>query len=412
MNLRTAVFLGFFLLVASNPAAACTSPNGHSANYSMVRLSFNASGMPAAVQQGINDAAAAWNATGCNDGDDFPIFFTSGSAEATLQVIYDPNISPIVQPNGETVCSSINAAMDGSSGTITLYGQIRLANGQTYDCFTNSAIAADTIAHELGHYLGLDETDCGGYIMSPRARTISNGQITWDTSRQVRPGECGFVDGTNMTSIENNNETTGDPICNAYCWTTCIGSLCPEEHPGCPILVDLENDGIRLTGIDDPVQFDIDADGTPDLMSWTDRGEGMLALDRNGNGVIDDGGELFGNATRLADGTLAPNGYVALAELDSWTEGGDENGVIDAADAAFTSLWMWTDLNHDGISQPEELQTLEEAGIVRMDLDYKRSHRTDRYGNEFRFLGRAWKENRRGIVRPVQTWDVFFLVVH
>ena len=215
---------------------------------------------------------------------------------------------------------------------------------------------------------------------------------------------------TNSTDAEQQNENS-NPTCNAYCWTDCIGDYCPDGAPPCPIVVDMENDGIRLTGVDDPVWFDIDADGAPDLISWTDRGEGMLALDRNGNGVIDDGGELFGNATRLADDTLAPNGYVALAELDSWPEGGNEDGVIDVGDAAFTALWMWTDLNHDGISQPEELRTLDEAGVVRMDLDYKRSHRTDRYGNEFRFLGRAWKENRRGIVRPVQTWDVFFLVV-
>ena len=80
------------------------------------------------------------------------------------------------------------------------------------------------------------------------------------------------------------------------------------------------------------------------------------------------------------------------------------------ADTAFDSLRMWTDLNHDGISQPAELRSLEEAGILRIGLDYRRSHRTDRYGNEFRFLGRAWKINPGGIVRPVLTWDVFFVV--
>jgi hypothetical protein len=179
---------------------------------------------------------------------------------------------------------------------------------------------------------------------------------------------------------------------------------------GCPILIDLENDGIRLTGLADPVRFDIDADGDADLISWTDRSEGILALDRNGNGTIDDGGELFGNATLLADGTLALNGYLALAELDSWALGGNGDKFIDSADALFGSLRMWTDRDHDGISQPEELQTLAETSIRRFELNYRRSHRTDRYGNEFRFLGRAWKAGDNGVLHPLLTWDVFFLV--
>ncbi|HET9226051.1 MAG TPA: hypothetical protein VFR31_05255, partial [Thermoanaerobaculia bacterium] len=174
---------------------------------------------------------------------------------------------------------------------------------------------------------------------------------------------------------------------------------------------DLENDGIHLTGLGDPVWFDIDADGETDLLSWTDGGEGFLALDRNGNGVIDHGGELFGNHTRLIDGSLALNGYMALAEWDSWLLGGNEDGRIDSQDAAFGFLRMWTDRNHDGVSQPTELANLQDSRILRISLDYKRSNRTDQYGNEFRFLGRAWKEGRNGVEKPILTWDVFFLRV-
>jgi hypothetical protein len=105
------------------------------------------------------------------------------------------------------------------------------------------------------------------------------------------------------------------------------------------------------------------------------------------------------------------NGYLALAELDSWVFSGNGNGVIDAADAAFGSLWLWTDRNHDGASQPEELKTLDEAGVRRIGLGYRRSNRTDRYGNEFRFVSWALKTGPNGLVRPVLTWDVFFLVV-
>ncbi|HYU32421.1 MAG TPA: hypothetical protein VEW48_09670 [Thermoanaerobaculia bacterium] len=245
----------------------------------------------------------------------------------------------------------------------------------------------DTLAHELGHVLLLadvPDSSCIGHIMG---RRYAGG------TRTVYADDCAVADAQWTTSQEGE---TNDPYCEAY---------------GCsPILVDLENDGFQLTGLDDPVWFDIDADGDMDLMSWTNRGEGMLALDRNGNGAIDDGGELFGDATLLADGTRAANGYLALAELDSWLFGGNGDGVIDATDAAFGTLLLWTDTDHSGTSKPGELQTFEQAGILRIGLQYRTSHRVDRYGNEFRYLGHAWQERRGGGVRPILTWDVFFRV--
>jgi len=147
-------------------------------------------------------------------------------------------------------------------------------------------------------------------------------------------------------------------------------------------------------------------------MSWTDRSEGLLALDRNGNGRIDDGSELFGNATRLSGGSRASNGYLALAELDSPIFGGNGDGHIDSTDAVYSSLRLWVDRNHDGISQPEELMTLTQAGIERIGLEYRRSPRTDRYGNRFRFVGRAWKKDRNGTRNPILTWDGFCLLAH
>lgn len=266
-------------------------------------------------------------------------------------------------------------------------------------------LLTDILAHEFGHLLGLanaPDLECAGFIMG---RSFGG-----TSTRTVGAGECDLANEMWETTTE---VQPYNPYCDAYCWTNCIGSVCPDGRPdtGCPILIDIENDGIHLTGLDDPVWFDIDADGAIDVMSWTDRSEGLLAMDRNGNGLIDHGGELFGNATLLADGTRALNGYLALAELDSWIFGGNRDDFIDSADAAFVSLWIWTDVNHDGLSQPQELRTLDEAGIQRIGVQYKRSNRSDRYGNEFRFRGRAWKAGRSGVVRPVLTWDVFFLVV-
>ena len=189
------------------------------------------------------------------------------------------------------------------------------------------------------------------------------------------------------------------------------GEDCKDE-PDCntPILIDLENDGIHLTGFDDPVWFDIDADGLPNRMAWTDRGEGFLALDRNGNGSIDHGGELFGDVTVLTDGTRASNGYQALAELDSSSFRGNGDSFLDSSDAAFGTLLVWTDANHDGVSQGDELETLKQAGIHRIGLGYREAQRADRHGNRFQFFGRAWASGPNGEVRPILTWDVAFLV--
>ncbi|HWM94402.1 MAG TPA: hypothetical protein VN493_26840 [Thermoanaerobaculia bacterium] len=270
---------------------------------------------------------------------------------------------------------------------------------------TPCAPLTDVIAHEFGHILGLDnalDSSCNGHIMGTRVLS----------TREVNPDDCAMADDMWETSTEANPEP--DPYCNVYCWTSCVNNICPNRPPDgdpCPILIDLENDGIHLTGLDDPVWFDFNADGQTDLLSWTDRGEGLLALDRNGNGMVDHGGELFGNFTRFTDGTRALNGYLALAEFDNWLLGGNGDGQIDSADAVFEHLRMWRDSNHDGVSQPTELATLEAARILRIGLDYRRSNRTDRYGNEFRFMGKAWKEGRHGVERPILTWDVFFLAV-
>lgn len=179
----------------------------------------------------------------------------------------------------------------------------------------------------------------------------------------------------------------------------------------CPILVDLGGHGFDLSGPGDPVSFDLNADGILERVSWTLAGaqDAFLVLDRNGNGVIDDGRELFGNHTPMPNGRSAPNGYVALAAYDSPSLGGNGDGVIDARDAVFSSLQLWVDRNHNGVSEASELYGLEEAGVVRIGLAYREERRRDRYGNAFRFWGSAWVSRGTGRDRRVDTCDVFFV---
>ena len=175
-----------------------------------------------------------------------------------------------------------------------------------------------------------------------------------------------------------------------------------------PILINLEGGGFFLTGLDDPVSFDIDVDGYAETMGWStaEGDEAFLVLDRNGNGTIDDGGELFGNYTNQPE-SAEPNGFAALAVFDDVVAGGNADGVISANDEVFYWLQLWHDRNHDGHSDPTELSPLSESDVLAISLSPFVSERQDPHGNELRYISQVRFRNppRR---RPAAI-DVFFV---
>jgi len=126
----------------------------------------------------------------------------------------------------------------------------------------------------------------------------------------------------------------------------------PEPAKTDPIVLDLDGNGIRVSGIEDGAVFDIDADGRLDRTSWVTAGDVLLALDRNRNGRIDDGSELFG------DQRGAVNGFEELRKLDD-----NRDGVMDAQDGAFGDLVV--------LSRSGSLASLAEAGVAAVRLDYR-----------------------------------------
>jgi hypothetical protein len=178
-----------------------------------------------------------------------------------------------------------------------------------------------------------------------------------------------------------------------------------------PIILDLDHDGFALTSATNGVQFDINADGNTVNIGWTKprTRDAFIALDRNGNGRIDNGSELFGNASPQeppADHEER-NGFRGLAFYDELKNGGNGDGVLSRRDSVYPRLLLWIDANHNGTSDPGELLSLADAGVSQIDLRFHVSRREDEFGNRFRYVGSVLLANGRQGRRVVAT-DVIF----
>jgi hypothetical protein len=284
---------------------------------------------------------------------------------------------------------------------------------------TSESNAKVVIEHELGHAIGLDDTfgACVNTSDIMSAATDYNCNVVG--SFPLTPGDVGQSNrnlsqestctGSNSSSAPillggDGCTVCADGTCLQDAWCDCGGrpANCQEEgnldffcSKLCtPIVLDPFNEGFHLTSVDNGVKFRVLPGGSLHQMSWTDASwrNGWLALDRNGNGTIDDFTEMFGNIT-TQPASPHPNGFLALAVFDNPDNGGNGNGFIDPGDSVYSRLRVWIDANHNGISEPSELYTLQELGIFKLGLAYKWSSFTDQYGNQFRYRGSVWDDD-------------------
>jgi hypothetical protein len=233
-------------------------------------------------------------------------------------------------------------------------------------------LTEQTCIDEAGDHVwgACEAAACSGTEFTCTTTTGENGVATCSLGLATSP--CGVIaaggchPGDTEPAYNGGGSSSGGPSsppeCSAASCQVIGGTW---TFPGCdtPIVLAFDDDSVRFTEASG--DFDLAGRAQTVPTRWVSAATPWLALDRNGNGRIDDGSELFGSMTRLGNGR-APNGFVALAALDD-----DGDGAITPRDAIFGSLLVWRDDDQDRKSQPSELTTLGEAGVVAIHLDYR-----------------------------------------
>ena len=275
------------------------------------------------------------------------------------------------------------------------------AIGTTISCAAATGVAFSSCL--IGTSCGTSAQVSLSVLVLSASATVTGGNMWRDVNAEHFSCNLSTAGGGGGTSCNLTFASRCMRFAGEYDFSTCTCLGC-DTCGGSPVVIDVAGDGVALTNPDGGVEFDLNGNGTRDRLGWTYAGsdDAWLALDRDLNGTIDNGAELFGDFTAQP---AAPNknGFLALAEFDKAANGGNEDGLVDSRDSIFNSLRLWQDKNHNGISEPEELLTLASLSVVALELNFKESNRVDQYGNEFKYRAKVRDTGSAGR----WAWDVF-----
>ena len=166
-----------------------------------------------------------------------------------------------------------------------------------------------------------------------------------------------------------------------------------------PLVLDLNSNGITSSSLaNSSVYFDYDGDGVIEKTAWIESGDAFLVYDKNNDGIISDGSELFGEHFKLSSGKNAKDGYEALKEFDS-----DGNGIINKLDAKFSELLIWQDTNLNGITDSGELKNLSDLGITSIGLPIAENFSIAENGN---IITNKSTFTQNGLIKEIK--DIWF----
>ena len=306
-------------------------------------------------------------------------------------------------PSAETTTAATVQFLNGSGAVIGTQALFAVTDNSVTPTFTwnNTTSAVASSFRIVG--LTNDQWFMDKLSFTSVAGALGSGSTTTDTS-PVLNGTLGTaLSGSQYVEIFDGATSLGHATVSGMTWTFNVPAASYATHTytaqvkdgtqvlstssnftlivaATPLVLDLNGDGVQTISVSEGTQFDLLNTGTQQSVGWVDRHDGLLAIDLNGDGHINSGVELFGDHMQLPNGSLAKDGWHALAAMDS-----NADGQINAQDEGFDRLLVWVDANGNGTSDAGELSTLAATHIASIDLAAN-NHSVQQNGNVVQYF--------------------------